>query len=52
MFLVSAAFSRQKFYKTNLIYSYGQTEDIPYGLLINVTAGKEINEFKERIYGH
>ncbi|HOU01370.1 MAG: hypothetical protein GT600_01580 [Bacteroidales bacterium] len=51
MFLVSAAFSRQKFYKTNLIYSYGQTEDIPYGLLINVTAGKEINEFKERIYG-
>ena len=50
MFLVSAAFSRQKFFKTNLIYSYGRTEDIPYGMLINVTAGKEINEYKERIY--
>ena len=50
MFLFSAAFSRQKFYKTNLIYSYGRTEDIPYGVLVNLTAGKEINEFKERFY--
>lgn len=48
MFLFSAAFSRQKFYKTNLIYSYGRTEDIPYGVLVNLTAGREINEYKER----
>jgi len=50
MFLASAAFSAQKFYKANLIYGYGRTEDIPFGGLITVTAGKEINEFKHRFY--
>ena len=50
MFLGSASLSMQKFYKTNLIYGYGRTEDIPYGGLLNFTAGKEINEFKQRLY--
>ncbi len=50
MFLGSASFSVQKYYKTNLIYGYGRTEDIPYGGLLNVTIGKEINEFKKRVY--
>jgi hypothetical protein len=49
-FLGSAAISVQKFYKTNLIYSYGHTEDIPYGGLFSITAGREINEFKNRFY--
>ncbi len=50
MFLGSASFSVQKYYKTSLIYNYGRTEDIPHGGLFNVTLGKEINEFKERYY--
>lgn len=50
MVLGSAAFSIRKFYKTNLIYSYGPTEDIPYGGLFTATMGKEINEFKDRLY--
>lgn len=50
MFLGSISFSIQKFYKATLIYSYGRTEDIPYGGLFNVTAGNEINEFKSRMY--
>jgi len=50
IFLGSASFSVQKYHKTNLIYGYGRTEDIPYGGLINLTAGREINEFKRRIY--
>jgi len=50
MFLGSLSFSIQKFYKASLIYSYGRTEDIPYGGLFNVTIGKEINEYKSRIY--
>jgi hypothetical protein len=45
MYLASAAFSIQKYYKTNLIYGYGRTEDIPYGGLIKITAGNEFNEF-------
>jgi hypothetical protein len=45
MYLASAAFSIQKYYKTNLIYGYGRTEDIPHGGLIKITAGNEFNEF-------
>jgi len=50
MFLGSMSFSTQKYYKTNLIYGYGRTEDIPYGGLITFTGGRELNEFKERVY--
>lgn len=50
IFLGSASFSYRRYYKTNLIYAYGRTEDIPYGGLFTITAGKEINEFKERFY--
>jgi hypothetical protein len=50
IFLASAAFSIQKYTKTNLIYSYGRTEDIPYGALFKITTGREFNEFKQRTY--
>lgn len=50
MFLGSLALTRQRFYKTNLVYGYGRTEDVPYGSLVKVTLGKEINEFKRRSY--
>ncbi len=46
LFLGSVSYSIQKFYKTNLIYSYGRTEDIPYGGMIRFTAGREFNEFE------
>ncbi|MEI8224794.1 MAG: hypothetical protein WCG82_02605 [Bacteroidota bacterium] len=47
IYLGSAAFSIQKYYKTNLIYGYGRTEDIPYGGLFRVTVGREYNEFHD-----
>jgi hypothetical protein len=50
IFLGSLALSIQKYYKTNLLYSYGRTEDIPYGALFKFTAGREFNEFKLRTY--
>jgi len=50
MFLGSGFPSVQKYYKTNLIYGYGRTEDIPFGGLLNIILGREINEFKSRIY--
>ncbi len=37
-------------YRTNLIYSFGRTEDLPYGILINYTTGIEFSEYKERQY--
>lgn len=50
IYLASAALSFQKYYKTSLIYGYGRVEDIPYGSLLLLTWGREINEFKERTY--
>ena len=47
IYLASGAFSIQKYYKTNLIYGYGRTEDIPYGGLFRVTIGREFNEFND-----
>jgi hypothetical protein len=50
LYLGSAALSFQKYTKTSLIYGYGRTEDIPYGSLFKLTAGREFNEFKQRTY--
>jgi len=50
LFLGSITFSMRKFYKANLIYSYGRTEDIPVGGSLNFTIGRENNEFKFRTY--
>ncbi len=50
IYLASAALSFQKYYKTSLIYGYGRVEDIPYGGLVRLTWGRELNEFKERTY--
>jgi hypothetical protein len=33
-----------------MIYGFGQTEDIPYGYLINYTAAFENNEYHNRLY--
>lgn len=43
-FLASLTYTQQSFYKTNLIYNFGRTEDIPYGHKLSIIAGKEINE--------
>ncbi len=50
LLLGSIAFTRQGFYKSNLIYNFGRTEDIPYGYMVNFTGGSEKSEFKQRVY--
>jgi hypothetical protein len=50
IFLGSIAFSRQKYYTSNLIYAFGKTEDIPAGLLTQVDFGFEKDEFFKRPY--
>lgn len=50
LFLGSLSYSVQRYYKASLIYGYGRTEDIPHGLLINITVGREFSEFKNRHY--
>ena len=49
-FIGSAALSNQGFYKSSLLYGFGQTEDIPYGYLVQLTGGFEISEYKNRPY--
>ncbi len=46
----SVAISSQRFINTSLIYSYGRTENIPYGYMIELLGGREKNEFKWRTY--
>ncbi|HDZ40511.1 MAG TPA: hypothetical protein ENH59_02360 [Bacteroidetes bacterium] len=50
MYLVSFSLVSQRFYKSNLIYNYGRNEDIPYGGILEITYGKEYNEFNTRDY--
>ncbi len=49
-YLTSLTYSQQAYYKTNLIYNFGRTEDIPYGYLLSVVTGKEYNELYNRPY--
>lgn len=46
----SLSFAAQSFYRSNLIYSFGRTEDIPYGSLLKFLGGVEWNEFFTRLY--
>jgi len=46
----SLALSSQRYINTSLIYSYGRTEDIPYGYMVELLGGREKNEFKWRTY--
>jgi len=49
-YLGSFSWSREKFYKTSLIYNFGKTEDIPMGDLLNLTYGIQESEFFTRGY--
>ncbi len=50
LFLLTFGFSTRRYFKDYLIKSFGRTEDIPIGNLIQVTAGYEFSEFMERAY--
>ena len=50
VWLNSIGVSSQTFYRSNLIYSFGRTEDIPIGWEANFTFGREFDEFSERTY--
>lgn len=46
----SLSLTSQRFINTSLIYSYGRTEDIPYGYMVEVMGGSEKNEYKWRTF--
>ncbi len=46
----SLGFSQRRFFKDQLIFGYGRTEDIPYGASFEVLGGHEWGEFYNRYY--
>lgn len=48
IFLTSLSYSRQNYFKSNLIYNFGRTEDIPIGGMANLILGSENNQFYYR----
>lgn len=44
----SLSFSTSHYFRDRLVYSYGRTEDIPYGQKITLSGGYERNEFANR----
>lgn len=48
--LSGIAYSRQRYYKSNLMYGFGKTEDIPIGDLVQINSGYEEDEFFKRPY--
>lgn len=49
-YLSSIAFVNQAYYNSNLVYSFGRTEDIPYGIVVKLTSGIEDNQYYKRMY--
>lgn len=43
-------FSQRRYFKDQLIFGYGRTEDIPYGMSVELLAGHEWGEFYDRTY--
>lgn len=50
LFLGSLSFSTRHYFRDRLVYSYGRTEDIPYGQKITLIGGYEKNEFSDRTF--
>ncbi len=46
----SVSFSKRDFYKNQLIYNYGKTEDVPYGFLSSLNFGFNHNSLKNRYF--
>lgn len=49
-YYAALTFQKLRYYKANLIYDFGRTEDIPAGLSSEFTVGYENNEFRNSTY--
>lgn len=50
LLLLGASISSNAFYRDNLLFGYGPSEDIPYGSLIGYQFGYSFDENKKRLY--
>ena len=49
-YFVSATLARRNYYKNKLIYSFGRTEDVPYGFMATMTYGYNHTDTLQRHY--
>jgi hypothetical protein len=49
--LTGVAISNNRYYLTHYVTQFGKTENIPYGYLLEGTAGPEFNDFHTRLFG-
>ncbi|MCK4568973.1 MAG: hypothetical protein KAT76_01710 [Bacteroidales bacterium] len=49
-FLGSISLSQNNFYESNYFFEFGRTENVPYGFILNLTAGLESGEHYNRLY--
>lgn len=49
-FLTGLNILRSEFYRTNMLYGYGRTEDIPYGHHAELITGWEVSDVHNRFY--
>lgn len=50
LILAKLGFSKRNYTTEQLIYTYGRTEDIPIGYLVELTVGPHFSEFYNRFY--
>ena len=50
LYMAGISISQIQYYKSNLIYNFGRTEDIPYGFLAQMNIGYEDREYSHRQY--
>ena len=50
LFMTGISFNKRNYYKSNMIFNFGRTEDIPIGYIFGATLGYEQGEFKDRPY--
>lgn len=50
LMLAKAGFSKRYYTTEQLVYTYGRTEDIPIGYLLEFTAGPQLGEYYNRFY--
>ena len=50
LYLGSLSLSERSFRRMRMVFSFGRTEDIPYGILATVTGGSSVSEFYARPY--
>ncbi len=49
-YFASLTLAKRNYFKNNLIYSFGRTEDVPFGFMLSLTGGFNQNRIENRPY--